>query len=102
MKQGNVNPEEMEILKNSFGPFWPFIVEEASRESDSSEEMNPLLSELLNSVNRKIVKREATFGRPVYTRRIYYDDDDDDVEYVRRRGYYGRRRRPYIRIYQKK
>ncbi|KAG4076253.1 hypothetical protein HA402_014802 [Bradysia odoriphaga] len=100
MKQGNVSPDEMEILKNSFGPFWPFIVEEASRESDSSEEMNPLLSELLNSVNRKIVKREATFGRPlpVYERRIYIDDDDD----APRRRYIGRYRRPFIRYYLKK
>ncbi|XP_037047029.1 uncharacterized protein LOC119081900 [Bradysia coprophila] len=98
MKQGNVSPDEMEIMKNSFGPFWPFIVEEASRESDSSEEMNPLLNELLNSANRKIVKREATFGRPIYQRRIYVDDDDD----APRRRYIGRFRRPYLRYYLQK
>lgn len=102
MKQGNVSPDEMEILKHSFGPFWPFIVEESSRDSDSSEEMNPMLSELLNSVNRKVVKREATFGRPIYGRRIYVDDGDDDVQYVTRRRYYVRRRRPYISFYKKK
>lgn len=102
MKQGNVSPEEMEILKNTFGQFWPFIVEEASRESTSSEEMNPLLSEVINSVNRRIVKREATVGRwrrPIYNRRIYFDDDDDDDDFVQRRRYYGRRRRPVIAYY---
>lgn len=91
MKQGNVNTEEMEILKNTFGPFWPFIVEEVSRDNDSSEEMNPVLSEVLNSINRKVVKREATFGlrrRPIYSRRIYLDDG-----FASRRGYYNRRRR---------
>lgn len=102
MKQGNVNAEEMEILKNTFGQFWSFIVEEASRESESSEEMNPMLSEVLNSVNRRVVKREATVGtwrRPIYDRRIYFDDDDD---YVPRRRYYGlRRRRPIIDYYYK-
>lgn len=99
MKQGNVSPEEMEILKNTFGQFWPFIVEEASRESDSSEEMNPLLSEVLNAVNRRVVKREATIGtwrRPIYGRRIYFDDEDD---FVPRRRHYGRRRRPVVGYY---
>ncbi len=98
MKQGNVSPEEMEIMKNSFGPFWPYIVEEATREDGSSEEMNPLLSEVLHSVNRKIVKREATFGgwqRPIYRRgRVYYDDD-----FAPRRRYYGRRGRPIVEYY---
>lgn len=101
IKQGNVSPEEIEILKNTFGQFWPYIVKEANRDSDSSEEMNPLLSEVLNSVNvnRRIVKREATLGRwrrPIYGRRLYFDDDDD---YVQRRRYYGLRRRPIVAYY---
>lgn len=102
MKQGNVRPEEMEILKNTFGQFWSYIVEEASRETDSSEEMNPVLTDVLNTVNRRVVKREATLGRfrrPFYGRRIYYDDDDDDDVVVRRR--IGRRRRPLIEYYYK-
>lgn len=99
MKQGNVSPEEMDILKASFGQLWPIILEEASRDNDSSEEMNPMLSEVFNSVNRRIVKREATVGRPwrrpIYGRRIYFDDDYD---YVPRRRYYGRRR-PIVEYY---
>lgn len=99
MKLGNVSPEEMEILKNTFGPFWSFIMEEASRD-ESSEEMNPVLSELLNATKKKIVKREAspTFAwrRPIYGQRVYFDDDEN---VVRRRKYYGRRRRPVIEIY---
>lgn len=99
MKQGNVSPEEMDILKASFGQLWPMIMEEAGRDGDSSEEMNPMLSEVVHSVNRRIVKREATlgrrWGRPIYGRRIYFDDDDD---YVPRRRYYGRRR-PYVDYY---
>lgn len=99
IKQGNVSPEEMEILKNSFGQFWPYIVKEASRDTDSSEEMSPEMSEVLNSASRRIVKREATLGRwrrPIYGRRIYFDDDDD---YVQRRRYYGPRRRPVVAYY---
>lgn len=100
MKQGNVSPEEMEILKMSFGQLWPMIVEEASREGDSSEEMNPVLNEVFHSANRRIVKREATVGawrRPIYGRRIYFDDDEDDFVPHRRR--YGIRRRPIITFY---
>ncbi|KAJ6647370.1 hypothetical protein Bhyg_02592 [Pseudolycoriella hygida] len=93
MKLGNVNKEEMEILQQSFGLFWPFIEEEARRDSSSSKQMNPLFREIMHSVKKRVTKREATvrrYRRPVF-RGIHHFDKGYDSK--RRMRYYNERRR---------
>lgn len=90
-RKGNVSPDEEKTLKEIFGDLWIVIEEEVNRVE--GEEMNPILTALLqsheNRLKRALVQHHSRPQRQAWKRVEKKDDGDAGLEVVEQNDIFG-------------